>query len=724
MTDFASVVFDDEEDDDQHEKNEHKNRQDHKQENPMSPPPTLPPPPLPPPPPPLPSSLPPPPPQQQQQQPRSQTQWRGQTTSATISRNQRKSTGEAGTVGKGVNNENDLGSLDNPAYRPSHTLPYTDFLLRREDRDTPIFSGNHLIHPKTPNGRPASHSVGRAGGNSKFNSVSRSHGNVVSFNTKRRKPSRNPYYHDNHYSFKSGTVQNYIGRKMGPHHKYATTRHSPVLAYNGTRLGLANGDIRKSQSLGRSAGHLLHHSAPAMLIPTPVIYSHAPYLQTAVAANGGLENPVLIGHNGVPPSPRHHFNSDGEGDDDDYDNDVEDGSRRESYSTSGRSSRAGAVLNFIRHPKTGRLLTEKETCVSFFDIETDKVSSYMYRPGEEITGIVTLIIRHTMEIRFVELVVTGRGHVVFRQPDGMTGKLGRSTKETYLYKRTFIIGSGDEAWSSLLTPGTYTSKFRVRLPQGLPSSLRHDDVTNGMSLDISYSLKARICDDPGPSVSVRSRLSTRSHASRRQLVRVLMTKQINFNVQRSFDLSTIPGATTPFTHTERVYMSCAHTEAAVVTVKLDRSVFLAGDDIKLQLATSLPHGQRVKEITCSLQEHVTLNPKQEPIIILLTRMFRKDPGHVDGRSANQETGDIDTLEVTIPTQTDLVSPFSLGSSKAKIEYFLAINLKFSRSGGKLAFKLQAILEFLICACSTRHMGLKWPAGALVALLVWRHIYAV
>ncbi|GFS26374.1 hypothetical protein ElyMa_007052100 [Elysia marginata] len=41
---------------------------------------------------------------------------------------------------------------------------------------------------------------------------------------------------------------------------------------------------------------------------------------------------------------------------------------------------------------------------------------------------------------------------------------------------------------------------------------------------------------------------------------------------------------------------------------------------------------------------------------------------------------------------------------------------------KMGTQLQAILEFVICACNTLQMGLKWHwfAGALVALLLWRH----
>ena len=370
-----------------------------------------------------------------------------------------KPTVQSNDAGKqGDNNENNQTGFDNPAYRPVDHLPYTDF-MSPEEKDTPIFSGNHLIHPKNVTGPTRSNTVSRSSGG-KYNSYSKANGHAVNFSSRRKKPSKNHYYHDNHYSYKNGTAQNYLGRRLGPHHKYATTRHSPILAYNSSRVALANGDIRKSQSLGRNSAHYLYQNGPAMIIPTPVSYRQSSFVRTPTA-NGAFENATTIHQNklpnGNPPSPRYYRNSDGEGEDD---NEVESLSRRESHSTGKGSSGAGAVINFLRHPMTGSLNDKKESCVAFFDIETDKVSSYMYRPGEEVSGVVTLVIRHTMEIRFVELVVTGRGQVVFRQPEGMSGKLGRTTKETYLYKRTYVIGSGDEAWSSLLTPGTYSSKFR------------------------------------------------------------------------------------------------------------------------------------------------------------------------------------------------------------------------------------------------------------------------
>ncbi|GFO29786.1 hypothetical protein PoB_005629100 [Plakobranchus ocellatus] len=614
-----------------------------------------------------------------------------------ISRESRPTTyGGGANKDRGDDNDNYETKFDNPAYRPFDTLPYTDF-MKADENDKPIFSGNHLIHPKSAVDASQTPSAGGSAG-SRFNSYSKRDGYVVNFNNRRNKPQRNHYYHDNFQTHKANHVPSYIGRRLGPHHKYATTRHSPILAYNSSRLAMANGDIRKSQSLGRSSARYLQSPAPAVLIPTPVIYSHAPFFHSPYE-NTGFDNPMLAHQNDLPngtvPFARNHRSNEMERRDDA----EEAESRRESHSTGERSSGAGAVISFLRHPRGGHLSDKKESCVSFFDIETDKVSSYQYRPGEEVSGVVTLIVRHTLEIRFVELVVTGRGYITFRQPEGregsMNGRLGRTTKETYLYKRTYVIGTGDEAWSSLLTPGTYSSKFRVKLPKGLPSTLRHQNSANGISMEISYTLKARICDDPGAHTSVRSRSSTRSQRNG-QLVRVLMYKQINFNVQRSFDLSMIPGASVPFSHTEQLFLSCAHSDAAIVTVNLDRSVFLAGDDVKLQLSTSLPNGQRVKEITCSLQEHLILDPKREPITVKLTRMLRKDPGQVEGRSTNQVQQEKDEFEVTIPTQTDLISPFSLGASKTKIEYSLAIGLKFSRSGGKLAFKVRQFEKLQKC----------------------------
>lgn len=99
--------------------------------------------------------------------------------------------------------------------------------------------------------------------------------------------------------------------------------------------------------------------------------------------------------------------------------------------------------------------SKKRACISFFDIETDRVSSYQYRPGEDITGKVTIMIRKTVEIKFVEMIVTGYGKLTIGKSE-----FPYTTRETYLHKEKCIIGTREASMSAVLTPGRYTTQFR------------------------------------------------------------------------------------------------------------------------------------------------------------------------------------------------------------------------------------------------------------------------
>ena len=82
-----------------------------------------------------------------------------------------------------------------------------------------------------------------------------------------------------------------------------------------------------------------------------------------------------------------------------------------------------------------------------------------------MSGVIHLVVRHTVEICYVELQVTGQGHVrVTRVKDDVPV----THRENYLHKQTYVIGSSDVTWTSLLTPGHYRSKFRL---------VRHGDGT-------------------------------------------------------------------------------------------------------------------------------------------------------------------------------------------------------------------------------------------------------
>ncbi|XP_059167248.1 uncharacterized protein LOC131949395 [Physella acuta] len=327
---------------------------------------------------------------------------------------------------------------------------------------------------------------------------------------------------------------------------------------------------------------------------------------------------------------------------------------------------------------------KKDACISFFDIETEKVSSYQYRPGEVVKGSINLIVNQNLEIRYLELVVTGKGRYSIKRS---TNGLPVQGKESYLHKQTYVIGSGEVTRRSMLTPGHYQSKFCVKLPKDLPSSIRHADVKNGFSFDIVYSLKARLFDD--------STAAGVARAASPRMLKVIMAKQVNFNVQRGFDLSLIPDVTTPITHTEKVYLSCNSGTAAKVTVHLERGVFLAGDDVRLQLLIQLHKSQAVKNIVCTLQEHVTLNPKQESVTFKLHQMSLQDfrdlerPNETIKRTSRDVTKT--TYDVIVPTSTSILSVFSLGASQVKVTHSLSIKLRFTPVGGKLSFKIPVVI---------------------------------
>lgn len=109
----------------------------------------------------------------------------------------------------------------------------------------------------------------------------------------------------------------------------------------------------------------------------------------------------------------------------------------------------------LDNPSRHQQGSKKRACISFFDIETDRVSSYQYRPGEDITGKVTIMIRKTVEIKFVEMIVTGYGKLTIGKSE-----FPYTTRETYLHKEKCIIGTREASMSAVLTPGRYTTQFR------------------------------------------------------------------------------------------------------------------------------------------------------------------------------------------------------------------------------------------------------------------------
>ncbi|XP_041374853.1 uncharacterized protein LOC121387725 [Gigantopelta aegis] len=315
----------------------------------------------------------------------------------------------------------------------------------------------------------------------------------------------------------------------------------------------------------------------------------------------------------------------------------------------------------------------KEKAISFFDIELQKIERFQYRPGEEVCGAIHMDVMRSVEIRFLELVCVGEGTATLQKH---RGDPLRQT-ETYLLKRTYVIGTGDAKWTSVLTPGHYVSNFRVKLPKNIPSTLSFVDHHNGFSFEVSYCLKARICD------SIRSTSSIRSTASSsiNNLVKVILSKKQPFNVQQPFDLHQIPNALVPVLHEEEIVLSCANNNVAFFTLSLDRAVFLAGDDIRLQLTAHLPTSQRIKDVTCTLKQNIVLSEVNEKQTICLTQLTRKDPAGED------RSGTPSTFDMTIPTQTHLLTSFLHGCKTVQVTYTLQVLLKLSPGGGRVLFAI-------------------------------------
>lgn len=325
-----------------------------------------------------------------------------------------------------------------------------------------------------------------------------------------------------------------------------------------------------------------------------------------------------------------------------------------------------------------RTTTErKENSISYFGIELDKSDRHSYLPGEEISGKVEFDINQKMEVRFIELIIIGMGNLTMirGQPDIPLNK-----REIFVNKRSYIIGTADARWTSLITPGHYVSKFKFALPENLPSTIRYDDQLNGITMDIAYMVKARICDDVGSS-------SARSTHSINNFVKVLLSRRQMFIVRRPFDMHSIPGGLNPVMHTEEVMLFCtffAGDRPAAVTLNLDRYVFIAGDDIKIRLETSSRDARRIRRIACNLEQMLLVRETKTRASITLVHVQEKFPQGFDKKHGH---GNTMIYDIIIPTTTNFLPSVLTGCKMLHASYKIVVKVKFSSCGGKLIMEV-------------------------------------
>ncbi|ESO94408.1 hypothetical protein LOTGIDRAFT_175442 [Lottia gigantea] len=289
--------------------------------------------------------------------------------------------------------------------------------------------------------------------------------------------------------------------------------------------------------------------------------------------------------------------------------------------------------------------------------------------GEEISGTVIMDLSKSLEIRYLELVVVGVGNASLTK----TGKLF-TQQENYMYKRTCVIGNNETKWTSLLTPGKYVSNFHFHLSKDVPSSMDYDEQYSGLRFNVSYFIKARLID------SSRKSVASKKHKKAHQ--KSLLSYRLDFKVLRPFDVNMLPDVNLPINHMEEVALACGKGRTATIGLALDRSVFLAGDDIRLQISLAVPASRKIKEIICGLQQHVSFQTPGQRASYTLVQLQNKNPEEtaVVTIESNMKTS---SYEVVIPTHNDILTSFNYGCNILKVTYSVKTLIKFSQGGGKL-----------------------------------------
>lgn len=334
--------------------------------------------------------------------------------------------------------------------------------------------------------------------------------------------------------------------------------------------------------------------------------------------------------------------------------------------SNGHVPRAGTIA--FRRGGTER----KEHYVQHFDIEVDKHLQHRYAPGEEISGKVIYDISRNLEIRFIEFQIIG--HCAITTINSLTKK-GKTKIDKFLCKRKYMVGTPDGRWTSLVTPGHYVSNFRFKLPSGIPSTVHYEDNKHGFGVEIVYMLKVRICDDVGSA-------SARSNHSLNNMVKVLLSRRLNFTVRRAFDIHSIPLSLTPILHTEEIQLSCSG--LAIIEMSLDRTCFLAGDNIIVHLETQSKYARKIKNISCELQQRVNVLANTMKSTYTIVYSEDKHPQGVKSRHSKQRTM---CYDIIMPTQMSLLPSILPGCRTLHVVYTIVVNIKFKSCSGKLTMEI-------------------------------------
>lgn len=313
----------------------------------------------------------------------------------------------------------------------------------------------------------------------------------------------------------------------------------------------------------------------------------------------------------------------------------------------------------------------KEYYISEFAIELDRPDMEAYSPGDYLTGRIILEALSNIEIRFVELLIVGLASVHFGKLDPNTAK---SSQEVLVSKRSYVMGTPNGRWNSVITAGKYVSRFKFKLPDNIPSTIKYESKENGFGFEVGYLVKARVCDEMGSS-------STRSTHSTNNYVKVLLTRRFPFMVRQPLDIHINPRAMQPVSQSEFANIGCLplFMNNNAVTLTLDRALVLAGDDIRVKLTTPTSTARKIKSLTCDLQQRIVSSVKSRQMFTVI-QVYEQEP---EGLHYKQKSLNLTLFEIIIPTHSQFIPSYLSGVKLVKASYAVMMTVKFKSCSGKL-----------------------------------------
>ncbi len=323
--------------------------------------------------------------------------------------------------------------------------------------------------------------------------------------------------------------------------------------------------------------------------------------------------------------------------------------------------------------------TNVEMAISNFHVEFDNESG-RFKPGDELCGKVIMDIWASIEVRFVEFVIQGKGTLrVFKDTSTF---IERPKHEIYVDKKIILIGPQHGYTTTQLDPGRYVSDFSYLLPEDIPPTVHQFDLGNGYIFDISYCVAAHVCDN------VRSKYLHNAG----QLVRIIKaTKQI-FNITPQHDWQSIPGALEPVIHAEQLLLFCSpmNSDPTSVFLNMDRGVYPIGDTINLHIEVVMKKLGRIKEVRAELEQQMLFSGD---LIQKWRRVLIKAFDDRRQHKISQRPGGncIQRSSFSMPVPPNLVPSFLPHCHLLGITYSMKVTIRFRSLGGKLVIRLPIVV---------------------------------